>query len=107
MTVTATPRLHSNGTSGEDLREGYMRVLEVVEDAIRAMRQIAPHGRDYYVQPGDALHRAREEHRVRVDRLLELKADIETLAESVVKQDAQREASRALARAAPRRGMGV
>ena len=69
------PYIHSNGTAAVDLMEQYSSALHSVTDTIRRMDSTGPNGRDYYLIPG-ASHKAAKEHRVRVDQLLSVQAEL-------------------------------
>lgn len=65
------PLLHLNGSSGEVLADGYREAIQKLTDAYEAIQKTAPHGRDYYTQPGfrpgeDALTVARHAHERRL-----------------------------------------
>lgn len=62
------PVLHINGTSKEDLSSKYYAAGTAVNAAINALAATAPHGRDYYPEPG-AYERAQVEHESRMKRL--------------------------------------
>lgn len=49
--MTTMPTVNINGTDGAALRHGYMLALNAVNDAIVAMGQTFPHGRDYQLAP--------------------------------------------------------
>lgn len=60
------PTIHMNGTSPQDLLEGYSDAMEKVSDAVCALKNVAPNGRDYYPQGDAALSQAIREHNERV-----------------------------------------
>jgi len=62
------PILHLNGTSKEYLSSKYHTAGSAVDAAIKALAETAPHGRDYYPEPG-AYERAQAEHESRMKRL--------------------------------------
>lgn len=76
------PTIHRNGTSAEELRNGYAEAYSAVGSAIHAVHQTAPHGRDYYVQGSEATGNARREHQERIDRLVTIQAELLGLHES-------------------------
>lgn len=88
------PTIHLNGSGAESLREGYIDAYQAVEAAIQAVMAAAPHGRDYYVQPGDAYEAARAEHVSRLARLLTVKDELEALALAVSRQQRERDERR-------------
>jgi ABC-type transporter Mla subunit MlaD len=81
------PTVHLNGTSADELVEQLCAVSNKLVDAIYALRGAAPNGRDFYPQGPDALNKAIAEHSARVTKLLDLKAEIDTLAEKVADQE--------------------
>ncbi len=78
--MTAKPTIHSNGTSGRNLTDGYADAYAAVQTAYDAIKQTAPNGRDYYVQGPGALEVAESEHRVRLQKLHDVMNDLEALA---------------------------
>lgn len=74
------PTIHMNGSNGQSLFDGYYAALEAVQAAQKALAACAPHGRDYYVQEGDATNEAIEEHRARYVALAKVEDDLLTLA---------------------------
>lgn len=74
------PSIHLNGTSAESLFKDYLGAYEAVSHALDALQKIPPHGRDYYVQPGDPYPAARAEHDARLQKLQDVKDDLEALA---------------------------
>lgn len=82
MTLTL-PTIHINGTSAEQLMEGYLDALHHVREAIAAIGRCAPNGRDYYPQGPAVIIAAQREHRLRVEKLEEVMHEIEAIAEHV------------------------
>ena len=74
------PTIHRNGSSKDDLFDGYMAALAAMQTAIDAAAQTAPHGRDYYPQGDDALRQAQAAHQDRMRRLHAIAAELNTLA---------------------------
>lgn len=81
------PTIHLNGTSAQSLMDDLENAHEKIREAIQALSQCAPNGRDYYVQESGALVVAQEEHQARMSKLVSIKAELEALAEGI---DAQR-----------------
>lgn len=74
------PTIHLNGTSADMLTEDYLAAANAVQLAVRALCKIEFHGRDYYVQPGDAFAVARVEHQSRLDRLRSVESELLAIA---------------------------
>ena len=63
------PTIHLNGTSQESLMEALEQASGKVQEAIDALSEVAPNGRDYYPQGESAINEAVDEHRSRVKRM--------------------------------------
>lgn len=63
------PTVHLNGTSRESLMDQYRAAYRAVQDALKALANASPHGRDYYVQEDGAYNRAAREHNERCEKL--------------------------------------
>jgi hypothetical protein len=77
------PTIHMNGTSREDLLRGYCDAIWTLVDAIEALGQTAPNGRDYYPQGPDACTVANQEHESRKRALMRVMSELQALAEHV------------------------
>jgi hypothetical protein len=77
-----TPTIHLNGTSAKELAEQFANAYSALGEAIRAVNQAAPNGRDYYPQGQSAINEAMAEHRTRIETLNRLRQDMLTLAEA-------------------------
>jgi hypothetical protein len=81
------PTIHLNGTSASELLTGYLNARNAVFEAIEAMKEAAPNGRDYYPQdtdvPSAAYNIAAREHRTRVEMLRVVAAELYELAQHV------------------------
>jgi hypothetical protein len=64
-----TPTIHMNGTSPEQLVEQLMKAYRAVDDAMSALAEAAPNGRDYYPQPAGAYSQARSERNAALAQL--------------------------------------
>lgn len=76
-----TPTIHRNGTGQDSLLAQQNNASELLRDAIRALEQAAPNARDYYPQGSEAFPAASKEHRARVIKLMEVRAELEAMAE--------------------------
>lgn len=74
----AVPMVHLNGTSGQVLREQAADALRAILTAITTVQAMAPHQRDYYLQPDgdDAFRLARNQHMARLTKLSEAHGEI-------------------------------
>ena len=79
------PTVHLNGTSKDDLLKGYSTALTAVQNAMNAVRQTTPHGRDYYVNPG-SYEIALDEHHLRLLRLNKISVELSELMSKVYAQ---------------------
>ena len=83
------PTVHLNGTSKKDLLRSIEEAHSQIREAINSMADVAPNARDYYVQGGGAYKIARIGHCERVQKLLDVKKDLEALARSISFQGRQ------------------
>jgi hypothetical protein len=70
------PTIHLNGTDFETLNREYLAAFFGVDAALDLLSNVTVHGRDYYVQEGNAASEAMEEHRERLRALEKIKADL-------------------------------
>lgn len=70
------PVVHLNGTSLESLIEQRALAYSALTDAVKALAEMGPNGRDYYLKPG-TMDKAEAQHRRRLDMLRSLLAEIE------------------------------
>jgi hypothetical protein len=77
------PTVHLNGTSKDELLRQLCDAHAAIAEAMRAMSECAPNGRDYYPQGADALSRATAEHRGRVERLADVQRELMDIAEHI------------------------
>lgn len=75
------PTIHMNGTSLAALAEANEKVYYALLTAIAALAEAAPHGRDYYPQSPEALHKAQDEHYDRIKRLQSVAKELEQIGE--------------------------
>jgi len=78
-----TPTIHLNGTPKERLLEQIENAYGKLGEAIKALANAAPNGRDYYPQGSDAIYRAQDEHSARMKKLLEVRKELEDLANAL------------------------
>lgn len=74
------PHVHTGGTSRTALARDYGAALRAVGEALNALAETCPNGRDYYchAEP-DAMARAVREHQSREARLLAVYAELGAL----------------------------
>ena len=77
------PTLHMNGTSKEELVGNLCAAITALNDAYEAMKQCAPHGRDYYPQGSNALKKATDEHLARLRLVDQVKLEMEALVNAI------------------------
>lgn len=77
------PTVHMNGTSREDLLDGYLKAYWAIRNAREVVILSGPHGRDYYPQGDHAINRATQEHVSRVRRLEDIQLELSELANAV------------------------
>ena len=70
------PTIHINGTSGNVLSEQYATAARAVNEAINALGEAAPNGRDYYPQGPGAITEATAEHKARLTKLRTVHAEL-------------------------------
>lgn len=81
--MMATPTIHINGTSREELERSFMEAAAAVQHAISMLHETAPNQRDYYVQQPDAFSVAVAEHDDRIQRLQGIYDELVQLYESM------------------------
>lgn len=80
MLAAAKPTIHRNGSSKQQLMEDLLTAMQAIDEAIKAVRQTSPNGRDYYPQGDDAFRTAGREHVERLKSLEKIKQELEELA---------------------------
>ena len=92
------PTIHLNGTSPEDLLEGYRDAMTALRAAQDALAKCFPNARDYYVQSPAAVQSARDEHTARQVAVERVFKEIEALAihcnDAVVEREERRRQTR-------------
>jgi hypothetical protein len=87
MTNLAIPTVHLNGTSADDLIEGLVKARHALNEAMKALMDAAPNGRDYYVQTPSTFSVAQDQHDKRVRAVVAICDDLGEIAQAI---DAQR-----------------
>jgi hypothetical protein len=91
-----TPTIHPNGSSAEQLQDGYHEISDALYKALSAMADNGPDARDYYTQGDEACREASREHEARMRKVQEVRAEIVRIQTAIEEQ--------VTARAARRRG---
>ena len=95
-----TPTIHLNGTSGDALLSQTTDAMLALSDAIKALQNAGPHGRDYYVQQEtNAYTQALQQHRDRLAQLEAVLADLARISEAIHAQMTPRTAPKTTIRA--------
>jgi hypothetical protein len=74
------PIIHLNGTSGQELADGYLAAYTAVNDALDAIRQIEFNARDYYPIGMDKWVEAQQEMTARIAALQKVSTEFLDLA---------------------------
>lgn len=80
------PQLNINGTSQTALIEQYESTAAAMVKAIDALRNAAPHGRDYQTLPAGAYMQAKKEHDARIAALQSVYDDLMDIVINVSEQ---------------------
>lgn len=78
-----TPMIHLNGSSRERLLEQQTDAAAALREALEALVEASPNGRDYYPQGSGAVQAAMREHEDRLRRIQSVLCEIEALAEAI------------------------
>jgi hypothetical protein len=73
------PIINICGTDQQSLLDQYMLAIHALREAIEALGAASPNGRDY--QQGGSINTALQEHAIRVVKVRQVLAEIETIAE--------------------------
>lgn len=73
------PTIHMNGSGKQHLKEKYLAALEALNNAVHALNEVYPHGRDYYVQGELAIYTAVREHDDRIAAVKKVRDDMESI----------------------------
>lgn len=91
QTVLTLPTIHLNGTSADDLLEQQCNAASAIREAITAVANAGPNGRDYYPQGPQVLAVAMQQHCARLQKLQDVLTELEQIAEYVADQQTRRE----------------
>lgn len=80
MVKVTHPTVNMNGSGKEYLLSQYTAALLSVQYAIDIVAKSVPHGRDYQTQTPNGYKNAAEEHRTRMQRLNDIRIELETIA---------------------------
>jgi hypothetical protein len=80
------PTIHLNGTGRERLLDTYRQMGNALRMAINVIEQNGPHGRDYYIQGADAIRKAQQEHKVRLEKLESVLSELKAIAINISEQ---------------------
>ena len=80
----AIPTVHINGTSQKELSDGLEKALNKIDEAILALRDAWPHGRDYHPRGPDAYGRANDQWKWRLQQLSRVRNELETIIAGVM-----------------------
>lgn len=84
------PTIHINGTSRERLLEGLVAAIDALLKAQQAVAETAPNARDYYPQGPDAIRAAEREHYSRLTRIINVRQELEEIAEAICDAEVRR-----------------
>lgn len=82
--MVTLPSVHINGTPKQSLFDDNMTALEAIDAAMLAVQKAAPHGRDYYVQDGEAYKAALAEHTARITKLNSVRRELLQIVEHLL-----------------------
>lgn len=88
------PIVNLNGSAGATLRDAYDAAVSAGSDALLALYDTAPNGRDYQTAPPGAFETARREHDRRIAALRDVQAELVALRDAVQDQIDARESRR-------------
>lgn len=74
------PQVTVNGTDKDTLRDNYLRAVNAADNLLVALRECAPHARDFGVGGRGDLYVAIEEHLTRVRAVEDVRRDLDMLA---------------------------
>jgi hypothetical protein len=94
MSTIQCPRLNLNGTSADELLSQIDSAIFALNKAATAMREAAPHGRDYQTIAPGAYSDARQEHEERLSRIATLIGEYKAIYKNIADQHEERWAQR-------------
>jgi len=77
------PTVHLNGTSKQELLDQVCNAIGALRDAGIALAKACPNARDYYVQVGNPINQAQEQHFDRMKKLGSIVLELETIADAI------------------------
>ena len=80
------PTVHLNGTSAENLTRQLIEARRALRNALQAVDETAPNGRDYYPQGEGAIGVATREHLSRLERIQAVLGELNEMLEGVQEQ---------------------
>jgi len=80
------PTIHLNGTSETDLLNELSKATYALRLAVAGVQNTAPNARDYYPQGAAAMSKAEAQHRARLQKIEDVRAELEKIAEHVSEQ---------------------
>ena len=69
------PIIHLNGTSADELVRARQKAIQKLDEALQALAEMRPHGRDYYLEEG-RLQIAEAQHTARMREVTAVRDDI-------------------------------
>ena len=85
--MTTFPTVHLNGTSRNELLEGYIDACNAVSHAVDIVRKNGPNMRDYYIAGPAHGAAAMTEHEARLEKLEAVLAELREIGEHVAGLD--------------------
>jgi ketosteroid isomerase-like protein len=76
MSDIKKPTVHMNGSGKKRLVEQYSNAMHALNNAIQALNEAYPHGRDYYVQGDGVIDAACREQDARIKAVRTVRNDI-------------------------------
>ena len=90
MTELVCPTIHLNGSSPDSLLFPLREAISATRNAIAALCECGPNGRDYYVQNESAIYLATSQHNERLANLSRVIIELRLIEENIVAQVEQR-----------------